>query len=94
VGAAVALIFGRFLSGRIILGSPLSCPDLFVYTITLPAVSCDAPPTLSYTTLELASRVLLSSKQPANCLQNLALKAEIFLTHSEVAWGGQDSVDF
>jgi hypothetical protein len=58
-------IFGRFLSGGIILGSPLSCPDLFLYTITLPAVSCDAPPTLSYTTLELALRVLLSSKKSA-----------------------------
>ncbi len=45
---------GRFLGGGIILGSPLSCPDLFLYTITLPAVGCDAPPTLSYTTLELA----------------------------------------
>jgi hypothetical protein len=56
---------GRFLSGGIILGSPLSCTDLFLYTITLPTVSCDAPPTLSYTTLELASRVLLSSKKPA-----------------------------
>ncbi len=56
---------GRFLSGGIILGSPLSCPDLFLYTITLPAVRCDAPLTLSYTTLELASRVLLSSKKPA-----------------------------
>ncbi len=58
--------FGRFLSGGIILGSPLSCPDLFLYTITLPAVSCDAPPTLSYTTLELASRVLLSTKARFN----------------------------
>jgi hypothetical protein len=56
---------GRFLSGGIILGSPLSCPDLFLYTITLPAVSRDAPATLSYTTLEMASRVLLSSKKPA-----------------------------
>jgi hypothetical protein len=59
-------IYGRFLSGGIILGSPLSCTDLFLYTITLPAVSCDAPPTLSYTTLELVSRVLLSSKKPAS----------------------------
>ncbi len=57
--------YGRFLSGGIILGFPLSCTDLFLYTINLPAVSCDAPPTLSYTTLELASRVLLSSKKPA-----------------------------
>jgi hypothetical protein len=56
---------GRFLSGGIILGFPLSCPDLFLCTITLPAVSCDAPPTLSYTALELASRVLLSSKKSA-----------------------------
>jgi hypothetical protein len=56
---------GRFLSGGIILGSPLSCTDLFLYTITLPAASCVAPPTLSYTTLELASRVLLSTKKPA-----------------------------
>ncbi len=47
---------GRFLSGGIILGSPLSCTDLFLYTITLPAASCDAPPTLSYTTLELATK--------------------------------------
>ncbi len=56
---------GRFLSGGIILGFPLCCTDLFLYRITLPAVSCDAPPTLSYTSLELASRVLLSSKKPA-----------------------------
>jgi hypothetical protein len=50
----------------IILGSPLSCPDLFLYTITLPAICRDAPPTLPYTSLELASRVLLSSQKPAN----------------------------
>ncbi len=56
---------GRFLSGGIILGFPLSCLDLLSYTITLPAVGCDAPPTLSYTSLELASRVLLSSEKPA-----------------------------
>jgi hypothetical protein len=56
---------GRFLSGGIILGSPLSCPDLFLHTITLPAVSRDAPATLSYNTLEMASRVLLSSKKSA-----------------------------
>jgi hypothetical protein len=56
---------GRFLSGGII---PLSCPDLFLYAITLPAVSRDAPATLSYTTLEMASRVLLSSKKPALCI--------------------------
>ncbi len=56
---------GRFLSGGIILGFPHSCTDLFLYTITLPAVNSDALPTLSYTTLELASRVLLSSKKPA-----------------------------
>jgi hypothetical protein len=59
-------LFSRFLSGGIILGSPLSRPDLFLYTITLPAVSHDAPPTLSYTTLEMASRVLLSSKKSAH----------------------------
>jgi hypothetical protein len=58
-------IFGHFLSSGIILGSPLSCPKLFLYTITLPAVSCDAHATLYYTTLELASRVLLSSKKSA-----------------------------
>jgi hypothetical protein len=52
-----------FFSGGIILGSPLSCTDLFLYIITLPAVSCEAPPTLS---LELASRVLLSSKKSAH----------------------------
>jgi hypothetical protein len=49
------------------IGSPLFCPDLlyvFLYTITLPAVNRDAPPALSYTTLELASRVLISSKKP------------------------------
>jgi hypothetical protein len=38
-------------------GPPLSFPDLFLCTITLPTVSCDPPPTLSYTTLEIASRV-------------------------------------
>jgi hypothetical protein len=48
---------GRFLSGGIILGSPLSCTDLFLYTVTLPAASCDAPPTLSYT------KVLLNWRQ-------------------------------
>jgi hypothetical protein len=62
-------IAGRFLSGGIILGSPLSYPYRFLYTITLPAVSCDALPTLSYTTLELASRVLLLSKKPAKLLR-------------------------
>jgi hypothetical protein len=62
---------GRFLSGGIILGSPLSCPDLFLYTITLPAVSRDAPATLSYTALEMASRVLLSSKKPAICFDRM-----------------------
>jgi hypothetical protein len=59
------LCSGRFLICGIILGSPLSCPDLFLYTITLPAVSRDAPPTLTYTTLEMASRVLLLPKKPA-----------------------------
>jgi hypothetical protein len=54
-----------FLSGGMLMGSPLSCLDLFLYTITLPAVGRDAPPSLSYTILELASRVLLSSKKPA-----------------------------
>ncbi len=44
---------GRFLSGGIILGSPLSYSDLFLYTITLPLVSREAPPTLSYTSLEM-----------------------------------------
>jgi hypothetical protein len=34
---------GRFLSGGIILGSPLSCTDLFLSTITLPALSCAHP---------------------------------------------------
>jgi hypothetical protein len=65
-GGGLRVKLGRFLSGGIILGSPLSCPDLFLYTITLPVVSCDAPATLSYTALELASRVLLSSKKSAN----------------------------
>jgi hypothetical protein len=60
---------GRFLSGGIILGSPLSCTDLFLYTITLPADSCDAPPTLSDTTLKSASRELLLSKKPALILE-------------------------
>jgi hypothetical protein len=36
-----------------ILGTLLSRPDLFLYTITLPTVSRDAPPTLSYTTVLL-----------------------------------------
>ncbi len=52
----------------IILGS---CPERFLYTITLPTVSCDAPyPLLYCTTLELASRVLLSSKKPAFAADN------------------------
>ncbi len=38
--------------------------DLFPFTPTLPVVSRDTPPTLSYTTLEMASRVFLSSKKP------------------------------
>jgi hypothetical protein len=63
---------GRFLSGGIILGSPLSCPDLFLCTITLLTVSRDAPPTLSYTTLEMASRVLLPSKKLARRPESLA----------------------
>ncbi len=55
----ICMLLGRFLSGGLILGSPLSCPDLFFYKITLTAVSCDAPPALSYTTLELASKSTL-----------------------------------
>ncbi len=50
-----------FLVGGMILGSPLSCPNLFLYTITLSTGSRDVPPTLSYATLEMVSRVLLSS---------------------------------
>ncbi len=68
------------LSTLFTLRSPLSCPDLFLYTITLPEVSCDAPPTLSYATLELASRVLLSSKKPANC--GNSARPGVFLTSS------------
>ncbi len=67
-GALHSMVCGRFLSGGIILGSPLSCIDLFLYTITLSAVSRDAPAILSYTTLKMASRVLLSSKKPAYVL--------------------------
>ncbi len=76
-GCSVTKINGRFLSGGIILGSPLSCSDLFLYTVTLPAVSRDAPATLSYTTLEMASRVLLSSKKPA--LMRITVRTNKFL---------------
>ncbi len=38
----------------VILGSPLSFRDLFLYTINLLAVSCDA--TLPYITVELESK--------------------------------------
>ncbi len=78
--------FGRFLSCGIILGSPLSCTDLFLYTITLPAVSCDAPPTLSYTTLELASRVLLSSKKPASSLKLCVASYRCWVWGHEFYW--------
>jgi hypothetical protein len=59
---------GSPFSGVIILGSPLSCPDLFLYTITQHAVSRNAPPTLSYTTLEMAPRILFLSKKPTTCV--------------------------
>jgi hypothetical protein len=57
----------RFLSGGIILVVPLlpSRPILVHNNPALPAVSRDAPPTLSYTTLEMASRALLSSQNSA-----------------------------
>jgi hypothetical protein len=59
---------GRFLSGGKSSGPPLCCPDPFLYTITLSIISPEAPLTLSYTctALEIASRVLLWSKKPAN----------------------------
>jgi hypothetical protein len=44
----------------------LSGPILLHYTVILPSVSRDAPSAFSYTTLERASRMLLSSKKPAN----------------------------
>jgi hypothetical protein len=53
----------QFLNGGIILGSPLSCPYLFLYMITCHPLA--VTPTLSYTALELTSRVLLSSKKLA-----------------------------
>jgi hypothetical protein len=61
---------GRFLSSGIILGSPLSCPDLFLYTITLPAVTVAVMHPLPSLILLLnwRQRVLLSSKKPANDL--------------------------
>ncbi len=83
------LFDGRFLSGGIILGSPLSCPDLFLYTITLPAVSRDAPATLSYTTLEMASRVLLLSKKPALSFHWVR---DSFTGHSESVLYASDNV--
>jgi hypothetical protein len=73
---------GQSLSGGIILGSLLSHPDLFLDTITLPAVSCDAPPTLSYTTLEMASRVLLSYKKPAKTLPTVSCDAQPTLSYT------------
>jgi hypothetical protein len=36
----------------------------------------------------------LAQQLRSYCLQNLAPKAETFLTHSEVVWGVRDSVDF
>jgi hypothetical protein len=59
------LNYGRFLCGGVTLGSSISYPDLFLYTIAMLTVSYNAFPTLSYTTLEMAPRVLLSSKKPA-----------------------------
>jgi hypothetical protein len=41
---------------------PLSCPCLFLNTTTLPTVSCGHPPTIFYTALEIASRVLYSCR--------------------------------
>jgi hypothetical protein len=46
-----------------ILGSYLSFPALFLFIITLSAVSRYEPSTLSYSALEMASRVLLSFKE-------------------------------
>ncbi len=64
--------FGWFLSGGIILESPLSCPDLFLCTITLPAVSRYAPPTFSYATPEFASRVQPGSIDNKNTLDAIS----------------------
>jgi hypothetical protein len=68
----------RFLSGGMILGTSLSCTDLFLYTITLPRVSRDASTTFSHITLEMATRVLLSCKKPPIYLT--ALSAVHFLS--------------
>jgi hypothetical protein len=59
--------YGQFLSGGMYNHwVPLSCPELFLYIITLPTVSRDEPPTLSdMYSLEMAPIVLLSSKKPA-----------------------------
>ncbi len=57
--------------------------DLFLYTITLTAVRCFAPPTLSYTHLELASRVLLSSKKPAIRAYNIFVYSYISLCNTD-----------
>ncbi len=58
---------GRFSSGGISPRVPLlfSRPFLIHYN---PRVSCEAPCALSNTTLEMASRILSSSKKPVNCL--------------------------
>jgi hypothetical protein len=56
-----ATLLAGFLEG------PPSRPDLFLHTITLSALSCDAPLTLSNTTLELAARGLLLSKKRSTC---------------------------
>jgi hypothetical protein len=43
-----------FLVGGMILGSSLSCHDLFLYTITLFAAGREVPLTFSYTPIEMA----------------------------------------
>jgi hypothetical protein len=63
-------VLAGFLSGGIILGSPLFCPDQFLYTTTLPAVSCDAPSTPSYTPLEVASKSTLIIQETAHVYVN------------------------
>jgi hypothetical protein len=67
--------------------APLSCPDIFLYKITPPAVSRDAAPTHSYTTLELASRALLSSKKPAT---NEVSRSAVYCTLSRAYKGRQN----
>jgi hypothetical protein len=73
VQSTLARTYGWFLSGGIILGSPLSSPDLFLYTITLSAVGRDATAILSYSTGEATTGEASSQQQLTDTQQHSAI---------------------